>query len=291
MGRRRRRHAWNFSAPSQSAGEQERPAAGTFKTREYRDWAEYLAAVDSDACCIYQWEPDRIGYVRTLEDLRTLAHRGWPEGAEHVKSLALPVVESVVSRRVAAGGWAWDVTGAAYDLGEYLSGAPECWLTPAQDESKPVIRIQVDLGLRASIPGRMVTLRGAGVVALTLALQAAGYIVDVAAICGSGTYVGGQNVGFWLRVPLVDANGGPIDTDRLLFALAHPAMVRCGMFSLGADLVGRRHGEATRPEGVNPWSADLSLARIQEHEADWQDAASVSRWVQRTFDQLTKGRN
>ena len=130
-------------------------------------------------------------------------------------------------------------------------------------------------------------MRGAGVVALTLALQAAGYVVDVAAICGSGILEGGERP-YWLRVPLVDAGGGPLDTDRLLFALAHPANVRVCMFALGAALHGYPASCATREGGRNPWTADLVLPRIETRDAAWQDARSVSALVEQTFAQLTQ---
>lgn len=263
------------------------------RDRNFQDWAEFLDAVDAPenglagAFTAWAWDADQIAGARSFEEVRNLARFGWADGAQHIKSIALPIVESVVTRRATGTSWEWDVTGAAYDVGEYLSGVPECWLTATPEETKPVVTIQVDLGLRASIPGRIVTLRGAGLVALTLALQAAGYVVDIAAICGSGISANGDRP-YWLRVPLVDANGGPLDTDRLLFALAHPANVRVCLFGLGAALHGHPGSGATHQGGENPWKANLMLPRIETSDADWQSPAAVSAWVKRTFEQLTQ---
>lgn len=270
---------------------------GAQRSYDYASWSEFLGDVDGEHIPARfrgagsGYDREQLGGCTSYDQLHSLAHNGWAEGMRHVHEVAIPAVQAVVSARVAQAGWAWDVTGAAYDLGEYLTGAPECWLTPDTETTRPVIRIQVNLGLRFTIPGRMVTLRGAGVVALTLALQAAGYVVEVFAICGSGIYENRQDLPYWLRVPLTDAAGGPLDVDRLLFALAHPVMPRICLFGMGAVLHGYPGSYATHEGGQNPWTADLVLRRIREDEADWQNTAAVAAWVKRTFDNLTQERS
>ena len=256
----------------------------------FRTYGDFLAAIQGRGVggrAAWPWERESIGGLdpaTMVPATRTLATLGWPAGMDHVRAITLPAVRTLLAQVVPASGWTLDVTGAAYEMGEYLSGVPECWQAPQVEAVKPVVRIQVDLGLRADIPGRMVTHRGAAVVALTLALQAAGYVVDVAAVCGSGV----ESDHFWVRVPLSDGQGGPLDLNRLVFGLAHPAMVRILLFGLGAELCGHAGAAATHAGGPNPWAADVALPRMRHDEADWQSLASVTAWVQATYDRVTQ---
>jgi hypothetical protein len=226
--------------------------------------------------------------VNTYQEALTLARHGWPEGMAAVRTISLPLVRAVVSDRTLTGGWAWDVTGAAYDVGEYLSGAPECWLTPETETAKPAVKIGFNLTSAAGVDQRTLMARGAAVVALVLALQTAGYVVEVTAAIG---YAPDYQRSGWLMVPCTDTEGGPLDTDRLLFALAHPAMPRAlGFAILDKHILGGRHatwgGWAQTPP---PGEYDCWIGEIGLNRTNWQSPEAQRAWVEAQFTQLTGG--
>ncbi len=272
-------------------------------TRDFRSWSDYLAYART-------LPPDARGAGgRTREgaiewasapDLNgacNIAERGWSEGMDKVRSIALPAVDKMAATIEAQDErWGWDVTGAAYDVGEYLSGAPECWLAPTLISDKPCVTISINSALSMGIPKEMIEMRGAAVVALALALQTAGYAVRVYQIIMSEV---DSSSGGWhsdltaVRVCLTDDNGGPIDTDRLLFALAHPAATRLLGFSVARGIAGAPMTAGLgSPDDfpVEGWTSDFHMQRANYDDAEWRSKASVEAWVATQYAQLTKPR-
>jgi hypothetical protein len=257
--------------------------------RDFASWGEYrteLGKLDPERRQgdRYWCGTDSIGEALQIADI------GWPDGMARVQAITMPVVNTIASTLATDGGWTYDVTGAAYDVGEYLSGVPECWLTPDAVASRPCVTIGANIVSSGGIPKEMLELRGAAVCALAMSLQTAGYAVRVFAIEGMRT----ENGDVWHRVCLTDDNGGPLDTDRMLFALAHPSAARQLGYSLGNNMQGcpysswlgwpRGDMRATPPEA---WATDLYLAPPYLSDADWSTPESVSRWVADTYAKLT----
>jgi hypothetical protein len=240
------------------------------------------------------YRPDFFGGALSLREAIQQASHGWPEGMRLVQEISLPLVEHLIALVAPSGAWGWDVTGANWDMGEYLSGSPECWLTPSLEATKPTIDILLDAFTSGGIPPEAIKLRGAAMVALTLALQQAGYMVRVSLAQGSeSTATPGRTV--WARVVLTDDNGGPLDTDRLLFMLAHPAAKRWLMWAYASHTMGQTKQEY-QVEGYNPinsappWQADLVIPRMlysQGGADQWSNLARIEAWVKKTFLSLT----
>src|SRR6185503_14762959 len=53
------------------------------------------------------------GGAKTLADAISIMERGWPEGMEYVRDVALPTVNHLSSIIAPTGGWSWDVTGSS----------------------------------------------------------------------------------------------------------------------------------------------------------------------------------
>lgn len=259
-------------------------------------WAEFLSYCAEPASETWANRSLRSGGVAWLgapsyADALDMARRGWPEGMSHVNSMAPPMLDRLAPRIVTSGGWAWDVTGAAYDVGEYLSGAPECWLTPDTHETRPVVSIQVLGGISASVSHDAIIRRGAATVALILALQRAGYAVECHVSYGTLLRTR-NNRPVWVRTSLTDAGGGPLDIDRVIYSLAHPACQRWLRHT-----VIERMGESA-PEGEtlgpnndpSPWSATLTVPDLRGstlQHTGWNDPARVTQWLADTFAKLT----
>src|SRR3954466_4129512 len=134
--------------------------------KDYASWSEYRAALaemdpNASQCDDVEWAG-----TKTIGEALAVADRGWPEGMEYVRDITIPIINGMASTVAHEGGWEYDVTGANYDVGSYLSGVPECWLAPSAVVSRPCITISANIVSSGGIAARHVTIRGAAVAAL-----------------------------------------------------------------------------------------------------------------------------
>lgn len=156
-----------------------------------------------------------------------LATFGWPEGAR----LASEKATRIANRLVEATGTGvyqaieYDVIGAAYDAGAVALGMPESWGVMAPQVTKNAVRIVLNCTVSGGVPESSIRARGLAVAALVLALQARGYPVTLDVWQGEGCSNNQGIDGDLVRV--IDAGtGSQVDTDRMVYALAHPTMFR-----------------------------------------------------------------
>jgi hypothetical protein len=222
-----------------------------------------------------------------------VARYGWGAGLEKVRAVSLPAVETITAALATSPEWSYDLTGADYDVGEYLTGVPECWLHVEPTSARPCVRLLVNVSASCAVTPEGIQMRGAAVVALALGLQGAGYAVEVTACMVVDHYGDVAS----MRVPLTDGNGGPLDADRLLFALAHPAMLR----RLGTHVIAHHEGvdggwvgvsqPADPPKSLG-WveGSDLYLPRMHADDANFRDPAAIARWVADVYASITEGK-
>ena len=257
-------------------------------------WGEWLAAASALPRDLSYGDADWAG-TRTLGEAVKVGQSGWPEGQRLIQSVALPALAHL-GVGATQYGVAAEVCGAALDVGTYMSGVPECWVTPDPIQPRPLVTIGANIAASAAIPTDVLKRRGAAVTALSLALTQAGYAVRVYAVSALpvNQHTGDTTAS---RVLLTDDAGGPLDTDRVLFALAHPANLRQVCFAVHADMNDCRatgdhlHGVPADPPESLGWKFDLYLPRAVSTEANWRDAASVERWVKAQFAALTTQRD
>lgn len=259
------------------------------RTFAWQEWLDTVKPRAAESTYASGWSSRGL---KTLGEVITLAERGWSEGSTYVQTLTLPTV-TTVQRGIAHDGWQYDVTGADYDVGEYLSGVPECWLAQNAHETRPVVSIIANICVSSGIGDEAILHRGSAIVALAMLLQTAGYVVRAYACAGIET----RSLG-WQRVELTDPNGGPLDTNRLMFAYAHPAALRSIGFAVADALTGK--GTPAWPSGgaaardaypKDKWACDLFIPSGYLSETDWNSAAGVEAWVRETFAKLTGDNN
>lgn len=278
----------------------------------YRSWGEYreaLAALPPSASVVGGGYHDRdwaLGLDK-VGDALALSDKGWPEGMDKARSIIAPALEAHAVAHVQHSTALYaDVTGAGLDVGGYLSGEPECWHSPGALRVKPTLTLAVNLSSSAGVPAENLILRGAGLVALTVALQNAGYVVRVNSVEG-GTFnrQDGKpgSVEVWTSVTLTDDNGGPLDMDRLVYALAHPSASRTLGYCMEAHHAGYKADRIQNigwigwPEGGRDapppadWKHDLYIPGLFLSDADWQSPASVQAWIEREYARLTNLQN
>lgn len=118
----------------------------------------------------------------------------------------------------------WEVAGGSVDVGRFLAGEPECML-----ESQAIrisrhgraVRIAVPVNYSCSVPAEYILRRGAAIMALVDILARAQHPVEIwAGMCNSR-----REARSCILVKVQAANE-PLDMGRVMFALAHPAMLR-----------------------------------------------------------------
>jgi hypothetical protein len=72
-----------------------------------------------------------------------------------------------------------DTEGVAYDMGSVVAGEPECCINQGYPESKPYIKIFIDIGYCGGVSPKTISYRGVAVYQLITNLISRGYIVDV----------------------------------------------------------------------------------------------------------------
>lgn len=254
------------------------------------------------------WTPFEIGNIpdtpRSWDDLVRLATRGWAHGAKCASGMSSRIADRLIqstSGTVTDSVMTFDVTGASYDVGDYLAGIPECWQSFAPQEGKRAVRIVVDCDASGGIAAETLMKRGIAVTAIVVALQARGYpvTVDVSELSGktSGkTATRHTHEDFLCRIHDA-ATGSILDVDRLAFALAHPCMLR----ALVRSALNGGRGE----NGVCSWGSDCPIKETQPaHERlggpydlfvggqhlfevqRWQDGGEA--WILAEYERQTK---
>lgn len=162
----------------------------------------------------------------------------------------------------------WDVTGAQVDVGAYLAGTPECMIDyPLTETSKVgrVITLCASVSYSGSIAASTIQRRGRVMVALAYALARLGHNTELWADF-SGSNFSGEICR--MRV-LVKGADDELDPSRVMFAYAHPAMLRRLGFSVTGKWGKKRHSPTvTSPV---PPAEDLPEGTIYLPEI-WSDS-------------------
>lgn len=231
----------------------------------------------------------------SLDTAFKLATYGWPEGAKQASEKALAIVERLASYTNIAvmPEVVYDVSGGSFDVGSYLAGDPECFTRIAFQESKRAIRIVSNIIASGGVPASALMQRGIAVAALALALQTVGHPLTIDITQGSDAARGEDAL-----VRVADAStGSQLDVDRIVFALAHPAMLR-RLFRSYTDqrLNVKRHSSKwdnsyvdsdSKPDTGEP--IDLFIGGVHLREAErWTDGGES--WVIKQFLEQTKER-
>lgn len=132
-----------------------------------------------------------------------------------------------------------DVTGEFFDVGDYLSGEPECWWRNDEFSGKrQVVPVYANFAMHCGISNKIILNRGCAIVALCDMLQRLGFIVDlnvVHAVRDSWIYSGQK---YYEKVVV---KTDPIDLDLLAFLVANPLFNRRLQFSALENYTKREH--------------------------------------------------
>ena len=186
--------------------------------------------------------------TKTFEEAMTLAIAGWPEGAAEALALRASIdsaVREIVCARQAS--YAYDLTGESVDVGRFLGGEPECFVTQTnsgESSSGRVVRLVVNLAASGAVSSKSLFARGAVVLAAVDILESLDHRVELHIAHGCR-----NTSGNFEQFAMIKSAQQPLDVDRLAFCLCHAACLRRLAFS-----VMEQHGQmpcSSSPAGVN----------------------------------------
>ena len=238
------------------------------------DYADAFASADhNNRVSVSSWYADN-GY----EDALRLARNGWPEGRRSVEAITERLN---ITGRVARPDIVFDVIGeGGFDIGLALAGIPECamdWRDSDQmvaNSNGPIVRMVVDISTSAGIGANVIKRRGAALLALVDALEAAGRRVEIEAVyfCSRRNY----QITIMLK-----AAGDALQIDQIAFALAHPAFLR--RFCHMAD------PRSNAYPAIQKSDADIYLGPMALYHggaAFWNSEESSGAWIRNQLGQF-----
>lgn len=238
---------------------------------EFGDLYEAVMMAD-DAKSIGKWAPhtweqmasrqirvDGWGGTRTWEDAKKLALYGWDEGVEKLSDLRDQLVADL-ARILPTPTLILDVEGFTPDVGSFVAGIPEDMLNwrdlPGHTQQHHVV---MNVAVNHTISPDAMILRGLLAAGLVDALEHMGHRVrlDVVSLT--------QRDIFGALIVHMKSENQALDLERLVFACAHPAMLRRVEFGvLEAQPEEIRHALGVPNRGYGAASNNIKM--LDEHE-------------------------
>ena len=180
--------------------------------------------------------------VESFNEALQLARYGWHEQLPGALELAESAIKLANQEHMMdTFNPVWDVTGAEVDVARYLQGEPECMIDfPLTKTSKSgrVITLVASIGVSGAIKPETIIRRGQLIVALALALNSLGHAVEIWADKNSRAAKTRATMHAYQRV-LVKGASDELDPAQIMFALAHPAMLRVLSFAINDGYPGK----------------------------------------------------
>ncbi|RZQ59722.1 hypothetical protein EWH70_32775 [Amycolatopsis suaedae] len=231
------------------------------------------------------------------DEARRLAVDGW-----HVPLEGAGITVGLLRERAGLGAEVtmlephWDVTGAEVDIGAYLAGVPECMVdaVPRRTSTRGrVVTFLIPGTYSHRVPHEWIINRGLALATLCAAIIEAGHSVEIWS--GWACKLGRRRVTATARV--ISA-GEPLDVGRLIFAAAHPAMLRRLWFSVwdgwhadsATELADGTYGQPPydcRAEDLPPEITDpYVFPFLEETDTQWTDLDVALSWCRAMFADL-----
>lgn len=162
-----------------------------------------------------------------FEGAREMLKSGWNDHPD-LSPLAITGIKTERSDVT----WSRDVTGEEVDIGCFLAGESDCYLEPRIEVvpgDSPIVWIVVNCAVSWQVSGDDISRRGLAVMGLIEALEATGKSVGLIALASQH---GGNHSDLSCTRVVIKEPFERVITERVFFALAHPAFNRRIIFRL-----------------------------------------------------------
>jgi hypothetical protein len=270
----------------------------------FATWGEFVDYVRQDAPNAHGHSSKDGGYsftgTRSYEEAIELADNGWAEGRDEALKMSQPLIDRLV-QFIERPDIVYDVEGNGYDIGRFCSDDPECAIRMENEivevPAPPrLIRIVFNNLASAGVDKEILTAKGAAVAALIELLEFAGNRVELVVLSHASGDSSRERIAFMKSVT-VKAFDQPLDMARIIFAIAHPAMMRRLGFRVAelaspvaqrAMHVGGGYGyvvstdqsELLAEYNLRP---DLFFAASYLYDTQWGNEKATQKWVLETL--------
>lgn len=167
----------------------------------------------------------------SLADAISMARAGWSEVRPKVDDIFDSVAERIADRLDSRFQTLHNYSGFSVDMGRYLQGDPECMLDYVPEEQRAmgrVVKIVFNVACPYYIPAETILRRGVAIVALIDTLHKLGVGIELWA----DESIEGRSGGKYSNRCKIHESSQMLDINSVMFAVAHPAMLRRVLFSM-----------------------------------------------------------
>lgn len=209
-----------------------------------------------------EWHGPHATSLQTACDMAT---NGWTELRPEVDNLLTEVTERLADRLADLYKPTYDFGGAYVDMGRFVEGDPECMVNFQATADKAVGRvIKVVIAGTASwtIQQDWLMKRGIAVLSLIDTINKLGFGVE---LWWDSTVTGKDNKDYSIAVKLHDS-ADTLDINSVMFALAHPSMLRRLKFSVQEQSETARIQGAIGEGGGYGTPSSLGSAKVDDYD-------------------------
>lgn len=227
---------------------------------------------------------------QSYSDAIRLAQTGWQRGKTLLDSNAdLLSIDAKVYKLELY----YDVVGdGGWDMGRVLDGAPECCMSKQESTQLAtsahgrILKVTVNMFVSCMVPTSVIILRGIAAISLVDALEQAGYRVELEAVMFARNQYD-DNRNYATHVVLKHADE-VMQTDQIIYALAHPSFTRRFLFALSATHGPQGIRMAKTDNGFPVYSkdekeyfsnSDIHLPALSGYESQWSSQESAMTWI------------
>lgn len=278
-------------------------------------WPEFCDAVEANLPSLperhvegsaWHWGTDGpLGPTGHVTETLSLARgEGWQASIPTARDLLTHIEMDMGEAMHTSFAATYDVAGAEVDMGRFMGGEPECMV-----ESMPikvmrtgrVVKLAVPICYQSGTHADLVKARGAAVMALVDAFVANQHPVEIWAVMAIMGRAYGQKKDRRLVYTIkVQDSDAPLNMGRIMYALAHPTMLRqlCfavehgeddearSTFSIGSGYGSPEYGCVIDDLNINVENA-IILPGLEPGD-DWSEEASV-RWIREQLTMISEG--
>ena len=216
----------------------------------------------------------------------------WDETLQHLTkgwsgSKALKVASDKISEMRDHSGTTteFDVTGDFIDIGDYLTGVPECWGSMIEDP-KPLLKlsIMIEAGVGGSRSSSEIENRGAAILAMIDAFREKGFFLDITI----NSSCDGMDSRRDRQVQLNFDTANGYSRDLLAFCVAHPCFLRRIVFAI-RHKESHDHDYNGYSKDGDPRGYDIHIRSMNTDQMQWDTLDQAKGNIDRIIDRIMKG--
>jgi hypothetical protein len=251
----------------------ESPSKNKARIEYFNSFGEmYNYAKDNDSPQSSNGNSEQWAGTKSLAKACDLARNGWTEIRPEVDELLNDLTERLADKLDSLYKPQYDFGGAYVDMGRFVEGDPECMVTfqaVPEGAMGRVIKIAVSGTASAYIDAEDIKKRGVAIISLVDTINKLGFGVE---LWWDSTI---EHTGRHCTAVKLHDSADTLDINSVMFALAHPSMLRRLTFSVQEQSsnakqqnVGGGYGRPSTMGIVEAFDFDVTVEKLQDGHGD-----------------------